>query len=564
VNYDFRTIRGPKASSRENFEQLVCQLLEEEINAISIDGTGGDQGIDCFFRRASQGIEVFQAKYFLGPLTASQKHQIEHSLSVALRHHNPHRWVLCIPRDHTPAERRWFEALGPPTAVLEWWGETKLRNLLARQPQIAEQFFVDERLLEELARFRTEVIMLLKALRNDPNYSHASLPQGVWGPISYLNRAEEIAAVLLDDLSFFASSPSPLVSIDVFDIHMFMETDSRFLASAPPIIDYCLDESPVPLVLLPPSCLELNAVIQYYQHAAGGWGLEQAKTPINTELLEAFLSSYEDDPNSAATEAAYGRIAMEYPAEAYFRSIGLLRLKDLINRQKITFLREETGIDFNSSLDRMPQALDALRITPRLGSNRAHAQYVDALNLVFLLHRWEEASDPIRMISSARSFVRAARALFPNRGPVRTAQEYSYVLNFQTASQGNTSSDDLPCFQESIALLRRTVSTYGEQSWHDANGLQLALSAFEKFAPYYRRYLRPVDEMILTSVRLAPRKRSFGMSELYEFLTSEAELVSAFERWWDHVSELLRSFSARIPPHEETKQLLGTLQDRLK
>src|SRR6202166_2187888 len=114
---DFARISGPRLSSRENFEQLVCQLLELEMGAQALDGSGGDGGIDCF-RDTGSGIEVFQAKYFLSRLTPGQRAQVKHSLSRALEQPRLRRWVLCIPLDPTPAELAWFEKLTPPAVTI--------------------------------------------------------------------------------------------------------------------------------------------------------------------------------------------------------------------------------------------------------------------------------------------------------------------------------------------------------------------------------------------------------------------------------------------------------------
>jgi len=127
-NYDFARIVGPKSSAAGNFQDLVSQLLAADLGAETIDGAGGDLGIDCYIGRFGGRLATFQVKYFLGRLRKSQRAQIKRSLDVALSHHEIEAWILCTPNDPTPAERDWLNSLGPPT---EWWGETKLRSSLA-------------------------------------------------------------------------------------------------------------------------------------------------------------------------------------------------------------------------------------------------------------------------------------------------------------------------------------------------------------------------------------------------------------------------------------------------
>jgi hypothetical protein len=559
VNYDFTNIQGSKQSDRENFEQLVCQLLAEEINAISVDGRGGDGGIDCFTRRSSNGIEVFQAKYFIGPLTRPQRRQIQRSLATALQEQKVARWVLCIPRDHTPAELRWFESLASPTLVVEWWGETKLRNLLARQPQIARQFFLGDRLSEEFALFRADFTKLLSAIASDHKRAPTSLSGNMADPIAYLDRAKEIGAILLDDITLFSSSQTPLISIDAFDISVFIEMDSRFSATAPPLVDYCLNESPVPLMILPPSCLELEKVVRYFMSVSQRGSLRQAQAPTNPKLLEEFLSAFEADPNSHTTTQAYRRIADEYRLDTFLAPGALLKLQGLLAKKRILLSHGGGAAEFKPKPEYVREALVAMEAETPMRRHRS-ARYVDGMNLAFLLENWSEANDPVRMISSARSFARAAKRLFRSRGPVRSSHQYSYLLSSTSLARGNQSDDDILGLLRSIDMLRKTILTHGEQPWEELRGLPQLVSAFEDFVPNYRRYLRPVDTLIVSSIRLSPEAMSLGMRDFYEFLSKEAELVKAFEHWWDHVTEILRAFTKQIPRYDEMRRLLKALE----
>ena len=58
MSYDYSRIEGPHQSRRENFEELVSQLLILEYGAQPVDGAGGDEGIDCFRKNADGSIRA--------------------------------------------------------------------------------------------------------------------------------------------------------------------------------------------------------------------------------------------------------------------------------------------------------------------------------------------------------------------------------------------------------------------------------------------------------------------------------------------------------------------------
>jgi hypothetical protein len=143
LDFDFANITGPAHSREENFSQLCNRLLVRMYpDAKPVQGSGGDEGVDTFVGEFSGLCDVYQHKFFLQPLRSSQKRQIKHSLDVATSKHRMRTWTLMLPKELTPAEVRWFEALGAQHVgvSLDWWGSTKLRDLLARFPDIARDY----------------------------------------------------------------------------------------------------------------------------------------------------------------------------------------------------------------------------------------------------------------------------------------------------------------------------------------------------------------------------------------------------------------------------------------
>ncbi len=169
MNFDFSQIKGPKHSKEENFELLICQLLTEEFNATSINGKGGDGGIDCFVKRENGDLEIFQMKYFINNLTPANKSQIKKSFDLVLKRQGLTKWILCIPRDHTPGEKSWFESINKSYRLIEWWGETKLRNLLAKHSIISKHFFPEEEIMKKLDDIAKEINNISLGKIKSPN-----------------------------------------------------------------------------------------------------------------------------------------------------------------------------------------------------------------------------------------------------------------------------------------------------------------------------------------------------------------------------------------------------------
>lgn len=76
-----------------------------------------------------------------------------------LETHQPKKWTLCVPIEFTPGEIRWFEKLQKdfPGTELAFWGEEKLKSLLAKHQHIREAFFPRE--MERMVREIHEVVV---------------------------------------------------------------------------------------------------------------------------------------------------------------------------------------------------------------------------------------------------------------------------------------------------------------------------------------------------------------------------------------------------------------------
>jgi hypothetical protein len=543
---DFSRITGPRLSPRENFEDLVCQLLALEIDAQALDGAGGDRGIDCF-RDTDLGLEVFQAKYFLAPLTPGQRSQAKRSLRRALEHRRLRRWVLCVPHNPTPGELEWFVKLAPPGVTIEWWGASKLRSLLSKHVSLAEQFFAGDRLERRFEQFEREVRGYLLAALHLP-LSATVAAGGEPPPVTYLKRAQRLGDLLLEDGPLLDGSSHPTIAIDFSEIYSYLQADSR-LAWARPVFDFCIEESPFALVLLPPSVLELHWYLESLRRH-GMMTLEsssQAKEPL--DRLKAFVEAFEQNPASAETRRAFDLLDSG--------TVALPRLASIIQSGRLKVQASRSWQVEAGDIEPIVRMFVDLQ-----RGLRPRSQFIDAAALALIRNAWTAAPGSIRMLSSAPSFLHVARQIFDQRSPVRTSQEYAYFVHMarRAGLDGGTVS-------EWALALRQRASRLASVAESGLSGLsapqrESALAAFAAFAPSYRDLLRPVDEMISSAASVTPRMRRLGMEELYRCLVAEAQLVEGFRRWWEQICATITAIRQSIRLGEP-EAALSALYERL-
>jgi hypothetical protein len=143
VSFDFRDIRGPEVSKQENYSRLCSRIVMQLFpDARPVDGSGGDEGVDTYIGTFNGLCRVFEHKYFLDRVKAVQRRQVERSLHQVSTHHRVTEWTLMVPTDFNPSEIRWFQSLRQayPDTALDWWGRTKLDQLLGEHPHIAKEF----------------------------------------------------------------------------------------------------------------------------------------------------------------------------------------------------------------------------------------------------------------------------------------------------------------------------------------------------------------------------------------------------------------------------------------
>lgn len=103
---------------------------------------------------------------------------------------------MIIPHDHTPTEKKWFEALTNNDLELEWWGETKLRILLSKYPNISKQFFQDDLIIEEFSKLKLEISNLYNAFGKSAKINYKDDFNDNDNLINYFNPAMKLVKLL--------------------------------------------------------------------------------------------------------------------------------------------------------------------------------------------------------------------------------------------------------------------------------------------------------------------------------------------------------------------------------
>ncbi len=145
--------------NKERFEDLCKRILIAENSEIkTIDGSGGDQGVDSFEGIFNGKIKVYQFKFFLKRLNSSRKTQIKKSLKKAKEKHKLKEWILCLPMEFSPAEEKWFQNIKKEHKGINiaCWNIHRLTYFIQKHKPIRVEFFKEEE-KEQLTRIEKAV-----------------------------------------------------------------------------------------------------------------------------------------------------------------------------------------------------------------------------------------------------------------------------------------------------------------------------------------------------------------------------------------------------------------------
>ncbi len=543
---DFAAIQGPRGSREANFAQLVGEVLARERKAFTLDGAGGDEGIDSYATDETGVLTIFQAKYFRGRISSSRRSQIRRSFDIAQRHPKPFRWILCTPVDPTPAEGRWLQslAIGKDTTV-EWWGETYLRSLISRHVDLVAAFFPEQRILSELKTIRQELgsyHAIVSAKASFLRYGESV--EGV-----YLREAAELSRLLHEDRPL-AEKPGggSLVVIDFSELYRYMATVPT-LVLARPIVDYCIETSPAPLTLAPGGTLHLHRLTKAIAYDTPPW---RAIRNFEQELLamrDAFVSSYESDPKGKATARAYNQLMHAVAPSEHLTYSGLQRLTKLFRSGRLRPWSRATPPG-DELLFKIHHRLEMIR------QGRSFANLASSIDLRAIIEARESGESSVTVVTSAPYFRLIAADIFANDSPIRSTRQYGQLLYLAELSRtGVDWTGILDTLGDVIDGMQRILP--GLDAFLDGSSLlsHKEVEVLERFAKCYRILLRPVDQMVESGFQAVNRSALASMTELYRALSSEAELTAAFRVWWERLCMAAAELQEYLTDNYDTDEL---------
>lgn len=169
---DWTRLRSYQEAPESSFEELCYQIARAKYASkgklLSLDDSGGGDGVEFYLELPDGSIWGWQAKFFPhGRMTLQRRAQVEKSLKKAVEVHGDKLkcWFLCVPLNLVPkgknSETKWWKESLPthaPGVELTFWGASELFALLQEPGRegIRACFFGDLPLNEAWFRARLE------------------------------------------------------------------------------------------------------------------------------------------------------------------------------------------------------------------------------------------------------------------------------------------------------------------------------------------------------------------------------------------------------------------------
>ena len=116
---DWGKLKTYNSNQNKSFEELCYQLAFEEYSLqgelISVDDSGGGDGVEFYLEFPNGDIWGWQCKFFGRFDEGGRKQQIQSSLQRAYDKHgsNLKKWILASKLSLTPSEKMWFDSTLP-------------------------------------------------------------------------------------------------------------------------------------------------------------------------------------------------------------------------------------------------------------------------------------------------------------------------------------------------------------------------------------------------------------------------------------------------------------------
>ncbi len=137
-DFDFNTL------DPDRWENLCFALIHAKNPLVrTVNGHGGDEGVDAYVGSFEKPVEIYQFKYFKNSFGNSQAKQVKDSLNAALAKRNGFKWILMCSKDPTPEAMRVLDRLRDehPDIAIEYHFASQIAALLIEFPKVRKEFY---------------------------------------------------------------------------------------------------------------------------------------------------------------------------------------------------------------------------------------------------------------------------------------------------------------------------------------------------------------------------------------------------------------------------------------
>jgi hypothetical protein len=401
-------IRLMSEKTFEAFVHLVLKVRYPHADIKKVDGSGGDEGIDCFEGALDGAVSVWQCKHFSARIGKDQKRNILKSIETVFRHRAPRLWTLCVPIDLRTAEHAWFQS-----AIEGKFGDRCTIKLqqnsdflldVGRSPELTKLFFQDTA-IATLFRIEEKALPLRHSL--DPQAAIQEYIDDLCALDRRLGVIYSLASV---------DSPLPRAPKDVlfsvyrgYSVIHIVPRDVMAISKNPINIQFTAE---------PPFEIQINEAIDRGDSFSIPAGALKSLR-ISSSLLQSFLPQQLDNLRLEATPFLTGerrklmaRIATsELPGGPEIALIHMIETK--IGRKERTFEGEIPGLHIQLRVFDAQQA-----VLPNFTINLGGLPIEDATAIVDFLYSLKES----------RLFI----IYDPERQRIRYRQNIAPIVDFET------------------------------------------------------------------------------------------------------------------------------------
>ncbi|WP_339179248.1 hypothetical protein [Paenibacillus sp. FSL R5-0701] len=196
-----------KSGAREKFEAICVELIQtiHEDDSHTVDSDGGDGGIDIFVGDYDGDLDVYQCKYFIDKINATQKRQITESFNkvVSEKGDNIMKWYLCVAKDFSKKEHEWWakwkrEMEEKHNFKIKLWDASMLTTKIKKNG-LFDRYFTNDKTKKE-------------AFSKDFRYAISMMSENpVYYELNFLEHLEELKHKWVAD-EFIINNESPIFS----------------------------------------------------------------------------------------------------------------------------------------------------------------------------------------------------------------------------------------------------------------------------------------------------------------------------------------------------------------